>query len=99
MMVTNSIAPISPLNKRSCKSVKLGSKRRLKAVKNGTPVSSMTFMHSRMRFEDKSTGFSQNMALPALAAAWIRSKVRVCWCGYNHGIYICACDNRGGIHD
>jgi hypothetical protein len=66
---------MSPARIASCSARWLGSKRRLNATKNGTPVESSTLAHASTRARSRSTGFSQNIALPARAA---RSMIAAC---------------------
>ena len=72
-MITCSSTPISPLRKRSCRDLKLGSKRRLNPTSILTPAAATTRRHASTRRSDRSIGFSQKIALPALAAATARS--------------------------
>jgi hypothetical protein len=73
MMLTISISPASPWRSRFSNAAKFGSKRRLKPIIRGLPVFSTVARQRRIRSESRSTGFSQNTALPAVTAASIRS--------------------------
>ena len=66
--MTISTLPIAPLAMRAFSAAKFGSKRRLKPIISGVPAASTTFRQRSTRFEARSTGFSQNTALPAFAA-------------------------------
>ena len=68
-MVTSSTLPAAPSASRFCRAAKFGSKRRLKPIISATPAFSTRSSVCLMRAELMSTGFSQNTALPACAAA------------------------------
>src|ERR1700728_637437 len=69
VMTANSRVPISPPASRSCSARKDGSKRRLKPTMTRGAWRAISFQHARARCRSRSTGFSQNTALPALTAA------------------------------
>ena len=71
--MTISTLPMAPFATRFFSAEKFGSKRRLKPIISGVPAASTTFRHFSTRLEARSTGFSQNTALPAFAPASIRS--------------------------
>ena len=71
--ITISTLPIRPASIASLSARKSGSKRRLKPIISVAPVSSTTSSRPARVRSDRSTGFSQKMALPARAKRSIRS--------------------------
>ena len=66
-------SPTEPSATRSRTDLWPGSKRRLKPIMNGTPASSTAASARSTSSRSRLTGFSQKIALPACAAAMIRS--------------------------
>ena len=66
-------SPTEPSATRSRTDLWPGSKRRLKPIMNGTPASSTAASARSTCSRSRLTGFSQKIALPACAAAMIRS--------------------------
>ena len=71
--MTISTSPMRPSSMAAFSAMKSGSKRRLKPTIRVAPLASTTFRQACTRADDRSTGFSQNTALPALANCSIRS--------------------------
>ena len=66
-------SPISPSATARATAACAGSKRRLKPIWNGTPAASTAASARSTSARSSDTGFSQKIALPASAAATIRS--------------------------
>ena len=66
-------SPISPESRRFLRAAKVGSKRRLNPIMQGTPAFETASAHLRARSRSRSTGFSQKIALPAAADRMMRS--------------------------
>lgn len=73
VMTSVSGLPISPSCSRRLSAAKLGSKRRLKPIMQGRPLAATSRAQARARSRLRSTGFSQNTALPCRTARSIRS--------------------------
>ena len=59
--------------RRASSAPKIRVEAAVEADHQGVPAASTTFRHFSTRFEERSTGFSQNTALPAFTPASIRS--------------------------
>src|SRR5581483_511564 len=72
-MISISGLPISPASSLRFNAENVGSKRRWKPIMHGTPARATASTHARARSSDRSTGFSQKIALRAAAARTMRS--------------------------
>ena len=93
--MTISTAPIEPLSISARTAMKCGSKRRLKPTISVPLLARTTFRQAFTRSSDRSIGFSQNTALPALVncsirSAWVSVGVQITTASMSDAAKICA---------